>query len=407
MILRRKTWPAWWAILLMLTSMVWGVPAQRLQVSADPQTDQIPASSQARRGRLSNAVCLSGTYQLDTARSDNPDRVADAAARWGRAAERERIRNLIRRRLEPPEMLGLDRRGRTISMASSNAPLVTFNADGQTRVEERRQGRTIRVRAGIYGDRLIINRTGERGREYYAMFDPLEGCRWLRVTRRVTVPGLARRITLRSMYVKTDEVAQWDRFRGRRGFPDRVDTGGGYYVPTGTQLNALLNRELSTARAQVGDRFTLTVESPSRFQGALIDARVADVDRAGRVSGRSEIGFDFDSIRLRTGSLYDFAGYVEAVRTPDGKIVRVDNEGSLRERSQTGRTVERAGIGAAIGAVIGAVIEGLEGAAIGAAIGAGAGAGSVVLQGRDDLELDRGTQFTIRATSVEERAANR
>ena len=62
------------------------------------------------------------------------------------------------------------------------------------------------------------------------------------------------------------------------------------------------------------------------------------------------------------------------------------------------RTVTRTGVGAAVGALIGAIAGGGKGATIGAAIGAGTGAGSVFIQGRDDLELTRGTEFTIRAS---------
>ena len=39
-----------------------------------------------------------------------------------------------------------------------------------------------------------------------------------------------------------------------------------------------------------------------------------------------------------------------------------------------------------------------KGAAIGAVIGAGAGAGSVYVQGRNDLDLEAGTEVTVRAT---------
>ena len=118
------------------------------------------------------------------------------------------------------------------------------------------------------------------------------------------------------------------------------------------------------------------------------------------MSGRAGTSFDFDSIHLRDGREYDFAGAIESVRTSNDDAVRVGDEGSIQdEDSQTDRTVQRTGIGAAIGAVIGAVTGGGKGAAIGAAVGAGAGAGSVFVQGRDDLELAHGTEFRIRARS--------
>jgi len=149
-----------------------------------------------------------------------------------------------------------------------------------------------------------------------------------------------------------------------------------------------------------GDPVTLTVRSPSQFEGALIDGHVARVARSGRVSGRAEMAFEFDRIRARDGRVYDFAGYIESVGTINDDTVRVDSEGQVQdESSQTGRTVTRTGIGAAVGAVIGAVTGGGRGAAIGAAVGAGVGAGSVFIQGRNDLELPSGTEFRIRASA--------
>ena len=76
----------------------------------------------------------------------------------------------------------------------------------------------------------------------------------------------------------------------------------------------------------------------------------------------------------------------------------MSNEGTIRDDSQTTRTVTRTGIGAALGALIGAIISGGDGAAIGAGVGAGAGAGSVLIQGRNNLQLEPGTEFTLTAT---------
>jgi uncharacterized protein YcfJ len=107
---------------------------------------------------------------------------------------------------------------------------------------------------------------------------------------------------------------------------------------------------------------------------------------------------DFDTIRLRDGSSYRFAGILETVRTPNGDVVRVDNEGAVRDTDQTNKTVTRTAIGTAVGALIGAIAGGGKGAAIGAIVGAGAGAGSVYVQGRNDLDLNAGTEVTVRAT---------
>ena len=163
---------------------------------------------------------------------------------------------------------------------------------------------------------------------------------------------------------------------------------------------AILDNTLTTRQAREGDRFTLTVQSPPAYLGAVVEGYLARVDRGGRVSGRSELAMNFERIRLRSGEVRSFDGYIESIRTPNGEDVRVDNEGFIGEEdNQSTRTVTRTGIGAALGALIGAIAGGGKGAAIGAAIGAGTGAGSVFIQGRDDLELIRGSEFTIRASA--------
>lgn len=174
----------------------------------------------------------------------------------------------------------------------------------------------------------------------------------------------------------------------------------GFIVPDGTTLVAMLNTDLTTKAAQEGDRFTMRVQSPTRFRGAVIEGRVGRASRSGRATGRSSLALDFERIRLRNGRTYDFAGLLEAVRTADGERVQVDNEGEVKEGdNRTETTAKRGGIGAAAGAVIGAIAGGGKGAAIGAVVGGGAGAGSVYAQGRDDLDLRRGARLTIRASA--------
>ena len=86
------------------------------------------------------------------------------------------------------------------------------------------------------------------------------------------------------------------------------------------------------------------------------------------------------------------------MRNTRGDTVRIDNEGAVRDDSQTTKTAQRAAIGTAVGAIIGAIAGGGKGAAIGAIVGAGGGAGSVYVQGRDDLDLEAGSELTIRST---------
>jgi uncharacterized protein YcfJ len=96
--------------------------------------------------------------------------------------------------------------------------------------------------------------------------------------------------------------------------------------------------------------------------------------------------------------------FIETVRTPAGETIQVDAQGTVQDNtSQTGKTVQRGAIGAALGALIGAVAGGGKGAAIGAVIGAGGGAGTVVVEGRNQLDLQRGTEVTITSGAVRSR----
>ncbi|MEK6324181.1 MAG: hypothetical protein AABN33_21290 [Acidobacteriota bacterium] len=345
------------------------------------------------RGRLANR--LTGTYTIDTTRSDRVGRAARIATRGVSPEEQQRLRDMISRRLEAPETIAIQREGRNITIASTRAPQVTFEADGRDRVEQTPRGRTIRVNARLIGDQLVVAQTGDRGNDFTVTFDAVANGRELRVTRRMEVESLTQPVMATSYYNKTSEVAQLDLYRETSPVVgSRVGTSDS------TQLVAILDNALSTRQAREGERFTMTVRSPSQYDGAIIEGYLGRVGRSGRVTGRPELAMNFERIRFRNGSTRPFDGYIESVRTPNGDDVRVDNEGIVSERnSQTTTTVARTGIGAALGAIIGAIAGGGKGAAIGAAVGAGTGAGSVYIQGRDDLELIRGTEFTIRASS--------
>ena len=231
-------------------------------------------------------------------------------------------------------------------------------------------------------------------------FDPIDSRRLL-VTRQLYTDQLGQPVTVRTYYTRTSDVAQLDIYNSNPESPQYPSTGavgGDFVVPNGTQLVARLDTSLSTNSVREGDRFTMTVRDSGQYQGAVIEGHVMNVSRSGRVTGRSELALDFDTIRLRDGRSYRFAGILESVHTANGDVVRVDNEGAVRDNDQTTRTIQRGAIGAAVGALIGAIAGGGQGAAIGAAVGAGACAGSVYVQGRDDLQLEPGTEVAIRAS---------
>ena len=340
---------------------------------------------------------LTGTYRLDQSQSDDPAQAADRATQSLPYGNRARLRDQLVARLASPDQIAIDLQGRDVTLASSRAPQISFTADGIERVETTNSGRTIRARATLNGQQLTVSSTGDRDSEFNVTFDPIDYGRRLRVTRRVIVTGLSNSVIVQSTYDKTDEVARFDINTGPQTYPTNPTTD--FVIVNGETVIAVLDNDLSSSTTREGDRFTATVRQPSQYEGASIEGHISNVQRSGRVTGRSQMSLNFDTIRLRDGRSYRFAGLLESVRTAQGDTVRVDNEGAVRDNNQTTRTVERAAIGTAVGAIIGAIAGGGKGAAIGAIVGAGGGAGSVYVQGRDDLDLTRGTELTIRASS--------
>jgi hypothetical protein len=350
---------------------------------------------------------LTGTYRLDPSRSDDPRAQAENAARSVRYNDRQRVLDTLLTRLTPPDALAIQRRGTQITIASTRAPQINFVADGATRVEQMPSGRTVRASATFIGDQLTVSTTGDRDNDFSVTFNPIDNGRSLEVTRRISDINLQVPVTVRSVYTRTADVAQFDVYQGG-GYPNNTNAGnyptttasGDFIIPDGTTLVATLDTNLSSRTTNENDTFSMTVRDQSQYAGARIDGHVSSISRSGRISGRSGMTLNFDRITLRDGRSYAFSGFVQNVRTANGETVRVDNEGTVQDNnSQTTRTEQRAAIGTAVGAIIGAIASGGKGAAIGAILGAGAGAGSVYVQGQDELVLPSGSEVTIRASS--------
>jgi hypothetical protein len=296
-------------------------------------------------------------------------------------------------RVNAPKTMAIDRDDNTVTIASSRGRRVTFEADGRARTEQGFGGRTASTRATLYGDQLVVTTTGSGGSDFTVAFEPMDGGSTLRVTRFIFDDNLRQPVTVRSFYRQSSDEAQWD-FHSI----DQEAASVGFGVPGGTRLVATLDTALSTRNAQAEDHFTITTRSPSQYEGAVIAGTVMSVNASGRSGGRADLALNFESIRLRDGRTYSFAGVIDSVRTANRETISVDNAGRVAANSQTDNAVQRGAIGVALGAIIGAISGGGKGAAIGAVIGAGGGAGSVLVQGRNQLNLPRGTELTITAS---------
>jgi hypothetical protein len=391
--------------------------ASNYQVAWDWNEDNRldPVYSPPVRARSNSAVGygLTGTYRLDQSRSEDTRSIAENAVRNGNIAKDRNAQSDLENKLQAPDEIIIEVRGSQITLASSNASQITFTADGRDRTENLSNGKTLRVRSTLRGQELTVSSLGG-DTDYTVTFVSIENGNALRVTRRITTEYLRQTIFAESIYEKIDSAA---RFGNNSGYRDDTYSSndqqdeqsdyptmgsgrtGSFIVPNGTILTGILENDIDTQVSQNNDRFELVVQAPNRYRGAIIEGYISGVNRSGKVSGRSQITFNFERIRLSNGETYEFAGFLQSVTDENGKTVKVDTEGVAKGDSQTKETVKRGGIGAGVGAIIGAIAGGAKGAAIGAIIGGGAGAGSVVLQGKDDLQLKAGSSVTIQASA--------
>ncbi len=164
---------------------------------------------------------LTGTYQLENNRGDDPKRAAEAAARATPSDQRQRTYQSLLTRLEPPELIAIERQANTVTMASTRGPRVTFEADGRERSERWSAGQTMTTRASLEGERLVVATTGSRGSDFTVTFDPLENGRSLQMTRTIDDEGLRQPVTVRSVYRRLSDEARWNIDLG--GWQDPAD----------------------------------------------------------------------------------------------------------------------------------------------------------------------------------------
>ena len=183
------------------------------------------------------------------------------------------------------------------------------------------------------------------------------------------------------------------------GAPQVTSRTGNFVIPYGVTLSGRLENLVTTKVSQNGDRFKMTVQSPAEYRGAVIEGYLSSVQQSGKVSGQSSLTFNFEKITLADGRTYDFAGQVMSINDATGKVIKVDNEGTIRGDNQSKETAKRGAAGGGLGALIGVIAGGGKGAAIGAIIGAAGGASTVLVTGKDDVELAAGSTINIQSTS--------
>ena len=163
---------------------------------------------------------LTGVYRIDLERSDKLYSVVAGASSNLPFGEQQKFFIDLTVRLTPPDLLAIERRGRRVMLASSRAPRITFEADGLTHSEEAGDGQIVKTRATLRPNGLIVSVSGQSEDKFNVAFEPLEGGRFLRVTRRLSNEQLTQPIFIRSVYEKISEVARWDIYDEPRASPD-------------------------------------------------------------------------------------------------------------------------------------------------------------------------------------------
>jgi outer membrane lipoprotein SlyB len=192
-----------------------------------------------------------------------------------------------------------------------------------------------------------------------------------------------------------------DNDRGQRE-PNRPRPSAPLSVPSGTELRIRLSTPISTKTGRVGDTFKATVVSPSTYESATVEGRIATLNKSGRVSGKTEMGLAFDTLTLSDGRQTRIDADLVKVYESEN-VKKVDEEGRVESGSRTRDSQVRGGVGAAAGAIIGGIVGGGKGAVIGLILGGAAGVGSVYVEGNKDLILEPGTEMVIRTNGPKER----
>jgi hypothetical protein len=154
-------------------------------------------------------------------------------------------------------------------------------------------------------------------------------------------------------------------------------------IPEGTALPLELETALSSETARVETpvrarlRQAVVVDGLTVIPaGAIMTGEVTDVERAGRVKGRSRISFTFRNVEANN--------LREDLKT---------NPLTFAGEASKGEDATKVGAGAVGGAIIGGILGGGDGAAKGAAIGGAAGTGVVLATRGKEVKLAPGADL--------------
>src|SRR5688572_6298731 len=160
-------------------------------------------------------------------------------------------------------------------------------------------------------------------------------------------------------------------------------------IPAGTTLRLDLRTALASDTSKVEDAVKATLRQAVSIDGDVVlpvgtelQGVVTNVERPGRVKGRAQIPYRFNTLST-------------ASDTYKVKTAAVGHQGEATKSEDA----TKIGVGAGAGAVIGGILGGGDGAAKGAAIGGAAGTGAVLATRGKELKLAPGTNIATTLTA--------
>jgi type IV secretion system protein VirB10 len=172
-------------------------------------------------------------------------------------------------------------------------------------------------------------------------------------------------------------------------------------IPSGTKVPLALKQSISTKNAREGDAVYAVTTFPVVFNdriiipaGTYVQGRISNVKRGGRIKGRAEVLMHFSTLIYSSGYTVVLPGAVENVPGAE-KTSMKDEEGTIRQDSQTGEKAKTVATAAGTGAVVGGLSNGVKGGLIGAGIGGGVGTAIGLITRGNDVRMDAGTTLEM------------
>ncbi len=172
-------------------------------------------------------------------------------------------------------------------------------------------------------------------------------------------------------------------------------------IPAGTKVPLALKQSISTKNAKEGDPVYAATTFPVVINdrivipaGTYVQGRISQVKRGGRIKGRAEVLMHFSTLIYPSGYTVVLPGAVENVPGAE-KTSMKDEEGTIRQDSQTGEKAKTVATAAGTGAVVGGLSNGVKGGFIGAGIGGGVGTAIGLLTRGNDVRMDAGTTLEM------------